>query len=169
MCARHWYPLQLSDSFGLKVDELGLLFTALGLIGVVLIWPAGLATDRFGRKTIIVPTATLIAVGIGIVAVADTLPLFIAGLTMSAVGSSITGPAPAAYVADLATEDQRGAAMGLYRTFGDIGVVLSPVLSGLLADAVSIPFAIGVNAVFIGIAAAAFLVFAGSNTSDTSH
>ena len=162
-------PLQLSDSFGLKVDELGLLFTALGLIGVVLIWPAGLATDRFGRKTIIVPTATLIAVGIGIVAVADTLPLFIAGLTMSAVGSSITGPAPAAYVADLATEDQRGAAMGLYRTFGDTGVVLSPVLSGLLADAVSIPFAIGVNAVFIGIAAAAFLVFAGSNTSDTSH
>ena len=162
-------PLQLSDSFGLKVDELGLLFTALGLIGVVLIWPAGLATDRFGRKTIIVPTATLIAVGIGIVAVADTLPLFIVGLTMSAVGSSITGPAPAAYVADLATEDQRGAAMGLYRTFGDIGVVLSPVLSGLLADAVSIPFAIGVNAVFIGLAAVAFLVFAGSNTSDTSH
>jgi DHA1 family multidrug resistance protein-like MFS transporter len=89
-------PLQLSESFGLKVDELGVLFTALGLIGVVLIWPAGAATDRFGRKTIIVPTAT--------------------------------------------------------------------VLSGLLADAVSISFAIGVNAVFMGIAAAAFMAFAGSSS-----
>jgi len=131
-------PLQLSESFGLEVDQLGVLFTALGVIGVVLIWPAGAATDRFGRKTIIVPTAALIAVGIGIVAVADSLPVFIIGLTMSAFGSSITGPAPAAYVAELVTEDQRGAAMGLYRTFGDIGVVVSPVLSGLLADAVSI-------------------------------
>lgn len=153
-------PLQLSEAFGLEVDQLGVLFTALGVIGVVLIWPAGWATDRFGRKTIIVPTATLIAIGIGIVAVADSLPIFITGLTMSAVGSSITGPAPAAYVADLVNEDQRGAAMGLYRTFGDIGVVVSPVLSGLLADAVSIPFAIAVNAVFIGIAAVAFLAMA---------
>ena len=53
-------PLQLSDAFGLEVDQLGVLFTALGVIGIVLIWPAGWATDRFGRKTIIVPTATLI-------------------------------------------------------------------------------------------------------------
>ena len=157
-------PLQLNDAFGLQVDELGVLFTALGVIGVVLIWPAGWATDRFGRKAIIVPTATLIAVGIAIVAVADSLPVFIVGLTMSAFGSSITGPAPAAYVADLVTEEQRGAAMGLYRTFGDIGVVVSPVLSGLLADAVSIPFAIAVNAAFIGAAALAFLVFAGSTS-----
>jgi MFS family permease len=156
-------PLQLSEAFGLTVSELGVLFTALGIIGVVLIWPAGWATDRFGRKTIIVPTGTLIAVGVGIVAIADTLPMFIFGLTMSAVGSSITGPAPAAYVADLVSEDQRGAAMGLYRTFGDIGVVVSPVLSGLLADAVSIPFAIGVNAAFMGVAVVAFMIFADSS------
>jgi len=53
--------------------------------------------------------------------------------------------------------------MGLYRTFGDIGVVLSPVLSGMLADAVSIPFTIGVNAAFMGVAALSFLVFAESS------
>jgi len=153
-------PLQLEAAFGFEVDELGVLFTALGVIGVVLIWPAGWAADRFGRKAVIVPTATLIAVGIGIVAIANTLPMFIAGLTLSAIGSSITGPAPAAFVADLATDEQRGAAMGLYRTCGDIGIVASPVLSGLLADTVSIPFAIGVNAACMAVAAVAFLLFA---------
>lgn len=162
-------PLQLSEAFGLKVDELGVLFTALGIIGVVLIWPAGWATDRFARKTIIVPTALMISVGIGTVAIADSLPVFVTGLTVSAIGSSITGPAPAAYVADLVTEDQRGAAMGLYRTFGDIGVVVSPVLSGLLADAVSIPFAIAVNAVFIGAAAIAFLVLGSSGRTSAGE
>lgn len=150
-------PLQLTEVFGVEVAELGVLFTALGLIGLVLIWPAGWAADRFGPKVLIVPTSLLISVGIGIVAIANSLPVFIVGLTISAIGSSITGPAPAAYVANLVEADQRGAAMGLYRTFGDIGVVASPVLSGLLADAVSIPFAIGVNAVFMGVAALWFL------------
>jgi len=145
-------PLQLNQVFGLEVAELGALFTALGVIGIVLIWPAGWGADRFGPKTVIVPTALMMSIGIGIVAVADSLAVFVIGLTISAVGSSVTGPAPAAYVADLVDEDQRGAAMGMYRTFGDIGVVASPVLSGALADSVSIPFSIGVNAAFIGLA-----------------
>jgi len=145
-------PLQLNQVFDVQVAELGLLFTALGVIGMVLIWPAGWAADRFGPKVLIVPTALMISVGIGIVSVADSLTIFIIGLTIAAVGSSVTGPAPAAYVANLVEEDQRGAAMGMYRTFGDIGVVGSPVLSGWLADGVGIPFAIGVNAAFIGLA-----------------
>lgn len=161
-------PLQLTEVFGVEIAELGVLFTALGLIGLVLIWPAGWAADRFGPKMLIVPTSLLISVGIGIVAIADSLPVFIVGLTISAIGSSITGPAPAAYVADLVEADQRGAAMGLYRTFGDIGVVASPVLSGLLADAASIPFAIGVNAVFMGVAALWFFFTAAPGNSTRS-
>jgi len=155
-------PLQLNQNFGVEVAELGLLFTALGVIGMVLIWPAGWGADRFGPKALIVPTAAMISVGIAIVAVAESLPVFIVGLTISAVGSSITGPAPAAYVANLVTEDQRGAAMGLYRTFGDIGVVGSPVLSGLMADSVGIPIAIGVNAALVGVAALWFFFTAAS-------
>ncbi len=153
-------PLQLNQVFGVEVAELGVLFTALGIIGMVLIWPAGWAADRIGRKILIVPTSLLIAIGIGVVALADSLTVLIVGLTIAAVGSSITGPAPAAYVADLVEADQRGAAMGLYRTFGDLGVVLSPVLSGLLADAASIPFAIGVNAALMAVAALTFWIVA---------
>jgi len=161
-------PLHLEEAFGLEVDELGVLFTAMGIIGMVLVWPAGVATDHFGRKAIIVPTAAMIALGMGVVAGANTLTWFIVGLTVSAVGSSITGPAPAAYVADLVAEDRRGAAMGMYRTAGDVGIVASPILSGLMSDAVSIPFAIGANAVFMGLAALGFLVFA-SNTRVTTR
>lgn len=158
-------PLQLNQIFGVEVAELGVLFTALGVIGMVLIWPAGWAADRFGPKTLIVPTALMIAVGIGIVSIADSLTIFIIGLTISAIGSSVTGPAPAAYVANLVEEDQRGAAMGMYRTFGDIGVVGSPVLSGWLADGVGIPFAIGVNAAFMGAAGLWFLFTAAPGTA----
>ncbi len=153
-------PLELSESFGLDVADLGVLFTSLGVIGIVLIWPAGWAADRLGRKVLIVPTALMISFGMGLVALADSLTVFVGGLAVAAVGSSITGPAPAAFVADLVSADQRGAAMGMYRTFGDIGVVGSPVLSGLLADATSNRVAIGANAALIGIAAVFFALVA---------
>jgi len=162
-------PLQLNQEFGLGVDDLGALFTALGFIGIVLIGPAGWAADRFNRKVIIVPTALLMAVGIGVVSIADTLTVFIAGLTISAVGSSITGPAPAAYVADLVSEDRRGQAMGLYRTAGDFGVVAAPVVGGAVADLVSIPFAIAMNAALVGAAGLFFLFFASSKPPDRRH
>lgn len=161
-------PLQLNREFGLEVAELGTLFTALGVVGIVLIGPAGWAADRLGKKVIIVPTALLAAVGIGLVAVADSLTLFIAGLSISAFGTSISGPAPAAYVADLVREDRRGQAMGLYRTAGDLGVVFSPIVSGAVADAVSIPFSIGLNAAFIGVAGLVFWIFAGSNNKQAA-
>ncbi len=156
-------PLQLNQEFGLEVADLGALFTALGIVGIVLIGPAGWAADRLGKKLIIVPTAILASLGIGLVAIADSLPLLIAGLAISAFGTSISGPAPAAYVADLVDEDRRGQAMGLYRTAGDLGVVLSPVASGAIADAVSIPFSIGINAAFLGLAGLVFWIFASSN------
>lgn len=159
-------PLQLNREFGLAVDDLGLLFTALGVIGIVLIGPAGWVADRISRKLIIVPTAFMVAAGIGLVAAADTLWLLVAGLAVATVGSSITGPAPAAYVADLVGPDQRGAAMGMYRTAGDFGVVFSPIASGLMADALSISFAIAVNAIFMAAAGIAFWVFATTGSVD---
>lgn len=162
-------PLQLNKEFGLGVDDLGVLFTVLGVIGIVLIGPAGWAADRFNRKVIIVPTALLMSMGIGVVSIADTLTVFVIGLTISAVGSSITGPAPAAFVADLVSQDRRGQAMGLYRTAGDLGVVTAPVIGGALADLVSIPFAIAMNAVFIGAAGLFFLFFASSRPPQYRH
>ena len=48
--------------------------------------------------------------------------------------------------------------MGTYRTWGDLGIVLSPPLSGALADATSIPWAILANGILLAAAAGWFLV-----------
>ncbi len=149
-------PLELSDTYDFSSGDIGLLFTVLGSIALLLIWPAGMAVDRLGPKILIVPTALAAAVGMGLVGAAPSLPWFVAGLVIAAMGTGITGPAPAAFVANLVPESSRGAAMGMYRTFGDLGVVISPVLSGLLADAASRSVAIMANAVVIGVAGLAF-------------
>ncbi len=149
-------PLQLDSQFGLGVDDVGFLFTALGVIGLVLIWPAGWAADHFRPAIVIVPTGLLVGVGMLVVAAAGSLNFFIAGLVASAIGSSVTGPAPAAFVAGLAPQGQHGSAMGMYRTAGDLGVVISPLLGGSLADTFSPSVAI---ASLAGLMIAAALIF----------
>ncbi len=131
-------PLEGADQFGFDTGDLGLIFTGLGIVGLVLIGPAGWAADRFGRKPAIIPNVYLAAAGVVVTAMASSSLLFIVGLVMAAIGTGVSGPAPAAFVADIAPPELRGSAMGLYRTAGDLGVVLAPVLSGALADLTSI-------------------------------
>ena len=129
----------------------------MGVVGLILIGPAGVAADRIGRKPLIVPTGYIAAIGVVASAFAPTIELFVAGLLFSAIGTGISGPAPAAFVADLAPEQLRGSAMGAYRTYGDLGIVLSPPLSGALADATSIPVALAANGALLAIAVSLFL------------
>ncbi|MDH3679462.1 MAG: MFS transporter [Acidimicrobiia bacterium] len=153
-------PLAGADSFDLDIGEIGLLFTGLGLVGLALIGPAGSVADRFGRKPAIVPTGYVTAAGVLMTGLAPNLGWFIGGLVLSAIGTGLSGPAPAAFVADIAPTELRGSAMGLYRTWGDLGLVLGPVLSGALADASSIGTAMVANAIMVTAATTWFFVSA---------
>ncbi|MGF1597231.1 MAG: MFS transporter [Acidimicrobiales bacterium] len=151
-------PLVGADRFGFDTGDLGLLFTGLGIVGLVLIGPAGWVADRFGRKPAIVPPGYVAVAGVVLTALSGSELWFVFGLVLSAVGTGVSGPAPAAFVADIAPPELRGSAMGLYRTWGDLGLVLSPVLSGALADATSIPTAMMANAAVLAAAVTWFLV-----------
>ena len=74
------------------------------------------------------------------------------------LGTGTAGPAPAAYVADIAPPRMRGVAVALYRSAGDIGFLAAPPLLGLLAETVSIPAAMVVSAVLLSGAAVGFAV-----------
>src|SRR3989304_5456369 len=68
-------------------------------------------------------------------------------------GPGMGGPPPAAYAADIAPDGMRGVTMGLYRTFGDAGFVIGPVLLGSLADLTTFGWALTFDAaVLVGIA-----------------
>ncbi len=153
-------PLYANEVFDLTSGQIGLVFAGLGVVGLVLIGPAGSLADSAGRKPVIVTAGYFAAVGVASAAFAPTAGWFITGLLFSAIGTSISGPAPAAFVADIAPEELRGSAMGTYRTWGDLGIVLSPPLSGLLADVTTIPWAIFANAVFLALAVSWFFLAA---------
>ncbi len=150
-------PLLSVARFNMSTGVLGGIFAAMSLLNMLLITPAALAADRFGRKAVLIPGGVLLTAGLLLYGGANTYTMFIVASVVLAIGQGIDGPAPAAYAADIAPEDARGLAMGLYRSSGDFGFVLGPPLLGLLADAASFGWALAVNAAIV---AAATLFFA---------
>jgi MFS transporter, DHA1 family, multidrug resistance protein len=140
-------PLYMDDVLGMRPEQLGILFTIASVIHGVIIYPAGWASDIWGRKPLIVPTG--IFVGIGVAAIpfmTDIMPFVITFILLhAAIGWG--GQAPTAYLGDIAPEGMRGASFGMYRTFGDLAGIIGPLVALGLTDYVSYTAAFGSGAI----------------------
>ncbi len=150
-------PLLASARLGFSAGSLGALFTAMSVVNMLLIAPAAFIADRYGRKAAIIPSGLVTAGALLLIGVSDTTVMFVAGAMVLALGTSIAGPAPAAYAADIAPPHLRGLGMGMYRSSGDIGFMIGPPLLGAVADATSYGWALTVNAALVGVMALLFL------------
>ena len=153
-------PLIAEEEIGLSFGELGAIFTMMTVLNLMMLLPVGTILDRYGRKSVILPSALMMGAGLCLFAVSTQVSTFVLAAIILGIGSGILGPAPAAYAADVAPEQARGLAMGLFRTFGDIGFVLGPVGLGLLADLAGFTFALVFDAVLLVAFALMFVLFA---------
>jgi MFS family permease len=76
------------------------------------------------------------------------------------ISTGIGGPAPAAYVADLDLPGGRGLSLGIFRTMGDVGMSIGPVLLGWISDHSSYGHALWTNALMFFAVSIAFWLFA---------
>jgi len=127
-------PLLAVSRLGLTESQLGLALTLAAGINLVMVYPAGWLLDRYGRKSVIVPSTIVSALALYTFTNCASWPGFLTSAALLGLGTGIAGPAPAAYVADIAPAGGTGIAMGLYRTVSDAGFVAGPVLLGWLAD-----------------------------------
>ena len=153
-------PLLGENRFGMSPALLGLVFTMMTVLNLVTLAPAGQMIDRLGRKAVIVPSAVVTGAALTLFAVSGDVWVFVLAAVIHGLGTGIVGPAPAAYAADISQPGMRGVSMGLYRTFGDAGFVVGPVLLGALADLAGFDWALAFNALFLVSIALLFAVFA---------
>jgi MFS family permease len=130
-------------SHGLAVGEIGILAAAypavwgLGQIGT------GALSDRIGRKTLIVGGMLLQAAALGVIAAASSFGVWLLAAGLLGLGTAMVYPTLLAAVADVATPSWRGAAVGVYRLWRDLGFAAGAIVAGVLADRAGMPFAIG--------------------------
>jgi len=151
----------MRQAMNLSPAQTGLIITAFSVPAGLTIPLAGFLADRFGRKTVIVPSLIVYGLG-GTIAVVAALvlgggayPLLMVGRVIQGLGAAGTANIAMALAGDLYSGSARGEALGLMEASNGFGKVASPVVGaalGLIAwyvpfvlfTVLTIPIALGV-------------------------
>eukprot|EP00884_Botryococcus_braunii_P001802 jgi/Botrbrau1/11622/Bobra.0209s0013.1 len=149
-------PLLACQSFNISKTALGLLFGAMGVVGLIGVMPASWVADHMGRKWTIVPSCLGLALALLMMAATSRADVLFMATGVYALANAIVGATPAAYAADVVPTSYQGFGLGVFRCAGDLGLMVGPAILGLIADASTVQIALKVNAVVLGIAVAYF-------------
>ncbi len=148
----------LYSSHGLAVAEIGVLAAAYPAVWGLAQVGTGALSDRVGRKGLIVTGMLAQAGALGLIAVSSTFGAWLVAAAVLGLGTAMVYPTLLAAVADVADPAWRGAAVGVYRLWRDLGFAVGAVVAGVLADRGGIPFAIGGVAALTGASGLVVLV-----------
>ncbi len=128
------FPLHANEGLGFSLTSIGLLMGSRSVGFVVAMFSMGAISDRVGRKPVLLfgvgATAVLIAVLNFISSFAGLVAaIFLLGITTGAIW--IVCPVLAAEAVE---PHQRGAAIGTYRTFFDLGSILGPIVMSAVME-----------------------------------
>lgn len=132
----------LQDRFTTDVVILALAFIPASIVYAYLPPRLGAISDRFGR---IIPMAIGL-IGSGIVSLGFiyifSIEMLVVLWVIQSIGVVMASPAQEALVADIAGENIRGSAYGLYLFMSSLGAAIGPLLGGWLYDSFGyeIPF-----------------------------
>ena len=135
-------PLFLAGA-GLGVDRIGVVaatYPAVWGLGQLV---TGALSDRLGRKWMIVAGLWLQALGIVMVILVSRFTLWVTAATLMGAGTALVYPTLLAAISDVAHPTWRASSVGVYRLWRDSGYAVGALLSGILADALGLNWAIG--------------------------
>ena len=136
------------------------VFTAFACAVVAQRLLAGRLPDVLGARRTAFGAGCAQAVGLALIAAAESLPVAIAGAVVMGTGFSLLYPSLALMVVESVDEDRRGSALGGFTAFFDVGFGLGAPLVGAIAAASTYAAGFWVAAVFAG--AGALLTAAGA-------
>ncbi|HWV34617.1 MAG TPA: MFS transporter [Thermomicrobiales bacterium] len=131
-------PLIGAKHLGLNAAEIGTVMTVSAILDMSMFVPAGYVMDRFGRKYASVPTFLIMGVGLGLLPFANSFGSLLAIGLLIGLGNGLGSGTMMTLGADLAPEGATGEFLGIWRLIGDIGMVLGPLLVGIIASTMSL-------------------------------
>ena len=140
-----------AQDVGLAVTLIPLVLVTMNVVYAAVAAPAGVLSDRMSRPL-------LLALGMGVLAVADivlalwsSIPGVLVGVALWGVHMGITQGLLAALVADAAPDRLRGTAFGLFNLAQGVVLLFASVLAGILWSKFGPSATFGLGAIFCGL------------------
>ena len=99
------------------------------------LYPAGHATDHYGRRAVLIPALGGLAAVTAAFGLVSTPVGFMIAMAVLGVASGYSGVPPAPMLSDVTPEELKGSAVAVYRFVGDLGFVIGPLVAGWSAQA----------------------------------
>jgi EmrB/QacA subfamily drug resistance transporter len=150
----------LARDLGASVSQLQWMVDAYILVYAGLLLVAGALSDRFGRRLMLV-------IGLGLFGAGSAAAPFVSGPEQliflrgfMGLGAALATPSTLSIVADVFGDDERPKAIAVWSTVGALGMVVGPIVGGILLDnwAWPVVFVVNVPLVLVGIAATLLVV-----------
>lgn len=120
--------IELHRAFGLRPAAIGFLLGIGPLLGAAAAPFAGAASDRIGRKPMLVLTLMAMALSVAGIGLARTLAVFCLAQTAAAIAIAIYGPLSKALISDICPPRQRLKYFSWRYTASNIGWTVGPMM-----------------------------------------
>jgi ACDE family multidrug resistance protein len=146
------FPL-IGDALGIPRETIGLLIIVFTLPGAIFTPILGVLADRYGRKTILIPSLFLFGIAGGACAFARDFLLLLILRFFQGFGAASLGSLNVTIIGDLYTNENRANAMGYNASITSIGTASYPAIGGIIAGLFGwyFPFFLPLLAIPIGI------------------
>lgn len=127
------FPLFAQANFHWGAAQNGYAFTYVGFI--VVIMQGGLVgrlVKQFGERSLLIAGLTMLAIGLGLLAISTNLALLLIALGVLSAGDGAVTPTTSALLSFSTPRDAQGELLGLSQGVGGLGRVLGPLAAGSL-------------------------------------
>jgi MFS family permease len=116
------------------LERVGSFFLVFSLAAILTRFGTGDLSDRFGRKTIILPAALVICANLFLISRIRTTPLLIGTAFLGGIGQGLIYPALSTYIIDFMGRANKGLAISMYNSLFDVGMGIGSPFFGWIAD-----------------------------------
>ncbi len=123
-----------AQNVGMPIALVPVVLVIMNIVYALAAYPAGAASDRVGRRGMLVIGTAMLFVADIIFAFASDMVLVLVAVVFWGLHMGLTQAALAALIADTAPDDMRGTAFGLFNLAGGLALLLASILAGALWD-----------------------------------
>ena len=125
-------PVYSQEEVGLSELDIGNLVSFASIIALVVAFPNGAVSDRYGRKASLVPGMLFLAASAVLLAFSVDYAWIVAMMIMFGIAEGMVQGSTQVYAVDLAPVERRGTVVGVWSIFMSLGGVITTLLVGWL-------------------------------------